>query len=500
MNEPKKYSRRVTRLAVLAGCNLLFTAVLATAALLYGWTNVARSLPALHGWHLNAPTSEFREADARKGYSLDDYLAQESQVFEELASLVSGAWAKESVGKFCRFSAASVCNPAKLLDRNWNRSFVLESAHPVGGALLIHGLSDSPYSLRALGERLHAEGYTVVGLRVPGHGTCPRALADARWQDWTAAVRVAVAGLRARLPQGSPLVLAGYSNGGALSVDYAISAAEDGALPRPDAVVLFSPMIGITPLAELTRLYRPVAWISGVEKAQWSQVSAEVDPFKYSSWPMNASVQAWKMTRRVEERLASLGKAGRMKALPPILAFQSAVDSTVVAPKLITALFERLQPGTGELVLFDVNRAAALENLLNLSFEDKVFPALKDGGLRFKLTLVTNVGADAPEVLARTRDGASFTETPLHLAWPKGVFSLSHLAVPISPGDPVLGAGEGTANTVPQLGTLSFRGEQGALLISDSLLVRMRYNPFYPFLEDHTMQWLKATLNARRPE
>ena len=55
---------------------------------------------------------------------------------------------------------------------------MLEPAAPVGGALLIHGLSDAPYSLRAVAERLHAEGFTVIGLRVPGHGTSPKNLED----------------------------------------------------------------------------------------------------------------------------------------------------------------------------------------------------------------------------------------------------------------------------------------------------------------------------------
>jgi hypothetical protein len=56
------------------------------------------------------------------------------------------------------------------------RSFLFEAESPRLSALLIHGMSDSPYSVRSLAERLHASGASVVGLRVPGHGTAPSGL------------------------------------------------------------------------------------------------------------------------------------------------------------------------------------------------------------------------------------------------------------------------------------------------------------------------------------
>ena len=46
-----------------------------------------------------------------------------------------------------------------------------------GGALLLHGLTDSPYSLRHVAELLAQQGYYALGLRLPGHGTFPAAIA-----------------------------------------------------------------------------------------------------------------------------------------------------------------------------------------------------------------------------------------------------------------------------------------------------------------------------------
>ena len=69
---------------------------------------------------------------------------------------------------------------------NWNRSFELTVPTPRIGVVLVHGMSDSPYSLRALGQRLHRGGARVLGLRVPGHGTTPVGLVDVEWEDMAA--------------------------------------------------------------------------------------------------------------------------------------------------------------------------------------------------------------------------------------------------------------------------------------------------------------------------
>ena len=64
---------------------------------------------------------------------------------------------------------------------------------------------------------------------------------------------------------------------------------------------------------------------------------------------MNANMQAWLVTQSVERQLSKLHKSGRMKEMPPILAMQSVVDSTIIVPKLITTLFDRLQSASSEL-------------------------------------------------------------------------------------------------------------------------------------------------------
>ena len=176
--------------------NLAFTVVLTIIAVLIVWVRLAGAQSDLQGWHLQFPQSEFYAADADANYTLENYLEQEQRVFGELEVLIAGPWAKQIVGAYSRFRADSVSNPETIVDRNWNRTYILKAPKPIGGVLLLHGLGDSPYSLRALGQRLHAEGYTVIWLRIPGHGTCPAALANVSSKDWIAAVKVAMRSLR----------------------------------------------------------------------------------------------------------------------------------------------------------------------------------------------------------------------------------------------------------------------------------------------------------------
>jgi alpha-beta hydrolase superfamily lysophospholipase len=483
----------VLRLALLGLANLMFTALLAAVLALFSWARMARTLPDLQGWHIEKPESEFRASDVSDGYTLDDYRDQEDCVFSELEAYITRSWSQQSPGDYSRFNPQSVCNPETIMDRNWNCTHVSEAANPIGGVLLLHGLSDSPYSLRAIGQRLGAEGYTVVWLRVPGHGTNPRALAEVSWQDWAAAVKIAMQGLRDRVPSGKPLVLTGYSNGGALSLHYALAAIQDSSLPAADAIVLFSPMIGINPLAKITRLYHMVGLVSRNEKAKWSNIFAEIDPFKYSSWPMNANVQAWALTKNVERQLADLEKSGRMNELPPVLAMQSVVDSTVLVPKLITVLFDRLTSEANELFLFDVNRTDSLSNLLNLSFERTVLPKLQRTDRPFRLTVLGNAKQNSGELSLRVRDHGQWTEQGVNVSWPAGVVSLSHVAVPIPASDPVYGDGSDGLS----LGNISMRAEPNALMIPSSLFVRCRSNPFYEFMEDRVIVWLSQNLTAR---
>ena len=66
----------------------------------------------------------------------------------------------------------------------YNRSYRLTPTPPRGAALLMHGLTDSPYSMKALAESLYARGFDVTVLRLPGHGTLPSMMLEMSHRDW----------------------------------------------------------------------------------------------------------------------------------------------------------------------------------------------------------------------------------------------------------------------------------------------------------------------------
>lgn len=485
-----KLSKKLLRRLILAGVlSLLVVIALVVLAVFYGWSQFARSLPELDPWHVDFPASEFTADNEGEDYGFDDYLAREEKVFAELDAFITESWKGAAAGEFCRFNPESICHPNHHGSRNWNRSMVREVPRPEGGVLMIHGLSDSPYAFRGLSERLHREGYTVMLLRVPGHGTCPGALAQVEWEDWTAAVRVAARDLRKRLPEGAPMIVTGFSNGGALTVNYAVESIEDEELPVPDALVLISPMIGITPLAEITRYHDWIAGVSGDERAHWSAVNAPIDPFKYTSWPMNASVQAFRMTKRVEAGLARLAKEGRMGEFPPVLTNVSAIDATVKMSDIVNGLYGRLTERGSELVIFDVNRAAWTENLIKDDYEKALSPIFEGAERPYDVTVLSNRKTGMPPLQEFRFEGAGMTEWDSGLVWPRGLFSLAHAALPFPGDDPLYGPNPDGELPLP-LGDLTLRGESGVLRISDGQMLRLRHNPFYDYMEDRIAGWL----------
>src|SRR5262249_20183544 len=206
--------------------------------------NARSRVPDLKPWHRLVPAAEVHARDVGPDFTLDQYLVREQRVFDEVRREIEDRLTPEERLSVNRYDRGGKGDPARM-SRDWNRTFEMPAAAPAPCAVLLtHGLTDSPYSMRALAERLHADGCYVLALRMPGHGAVPGGLTDASWPDWSAVVRMGVRHLRARVGRDVPLTLVGYSNGGALAVKYALDAIEDPTLPRADRLVLISPMIG----------------------------------------------------------------------------------------------------------------------------------------------------------------------------------------------------------------------------------------------------------------
>jgi alpha-beta hydrolase superfamily lysophospholipase len=465
-------------LAFLLGCAVL--GLVAALAAIYSWR--LDNLPALTTWHTVHLDAEFRAADRNKIRTLADYRALEDRLFGQLKTEIYDRVGAEDQRRFNRYASGSLADP--LARRvNWNRTFELPVTNLRGAVLMMHGLSDSPYAMRALAERMHARGYQVVGLRLPGHGTAPSGLVHSGWEDWAAAVRLAARDLAQRVGPGKKLYLAGYSTGAALAVEYALARLQGEPLPAVEGLILMSPAIGVSPAAALAVWQGRLATLLGIPDLAWTDVSPEYDPYKYSSFPVNAADQIHAGTQLIRKRIAELGQSGAVAGMPRILAFQSIADDTVSTPAVIDTLFARLASEGHELVLFDINRHAEAAALYLPGAPAVRENLLQGPALPFELTILTNADAESANIVAVRRKAGSgeIAIEQTALKWPAGVFSLSHVALPISPLDPVYGAKVRKQENLVYLGTLGLLGERGLLAVSPANLIRLRYNPFFDY-------------------
>ena len=290
-------------------------AALLAFALLLAWAFESRRMPALQIWHTALLESEFTARDATPQSTLQDDLAREVRLFGKLRKEVYQRVESTDALIYNRYRAGGPQDPA-WPQQNWNRTFEFVPQQIKGGALLLHGLTDSPYSLRGIGEILYAKGFYVVGLRLPGHGTHPGALTQVRWEDWVAASRIGARHVRERIGAERPFILAGYCNGGALAVKFAIDALVDPDLPVPNRLLLFSPEIGIAPVARIANSHKLLSFMSFFAQFKWLSIEPEYDPFKYNSFPKNAAQEAWEVTAEIHRQIEEVRDAGRFAKFP----------------------------------------------------------------------------------------------------------------------------------------------------------------------------------------
>jgi alpha-beta hydrolase superfamily lysophospholipase len=450
----------------------------------------------LRPWHEARLEGEFRASAPQRAGTLAQYRSREDALFAQVDALRARHFDAARDGGPSRYNPRGSPFAARL-DRDWNRSYELPAPNPKAVALLLHGLSDSPYSLRSIAMALQANGVSAYGLRLPGHGTLPGELDRADWPDWHAAVEMALADLRALHPD-LPVYVVGYSTGAALAVKAAVDAVTTGReseLPRK--IFLLSPALGVTPFARLANVQRIVTSLGIGQKSRWGNVDLEIDPYKYQSFAKNGGAQVALLVADLDTALARLRDTGRAAALPRILSFQSVVDETVNTVDLIDRLYAVIDNPASELVLFDVNRAEGIEPFLTFSPQAVIDAFRRQPRRNWRLTVVTNAGPDTREVAEQSlRAGASTPETrPLPYRWPEDVFSLSHVALPFPPDDPVYGdRATGPNGPLLTLGTLQMRGEKNVLSIPAAEQLRLRSNPFHAYVVERILSAIAADL------
>ncbi|MDP4128172.1 MAG: alpha/beta fold hydrolase [Bacillota bacterium] len=192
------------------------------------------------------------------------------------------------------------------------------------GCLLIHGFSGSPSEMRLLGERLSELGWTVLGIRLSGHGTTPEQMAKTRWEDWAKDAEAGVEELRKSC---DTVVAIGLSMGGLLALHLATLGLPDG------IIVMNAPMILADRRSPYVRLIKP---FTTFVKPKVSDTKAE--RFSYERIPVDALISLNSAIRQVHRKL--------VKISCPVLLMQSTKDLTVdpVSVQIILKEIRHVKP------------------------------------------------------------------------------------------------------------------------------------------------------------
>jgi len=90
------------------------------------------------------------------------YLAQENEIMASVRAEVTEKLAPDERVPINRYSMRVPFYPARFA-HDWNRSYVRDpDGQPVGVTVLIHGLTDSPYSLRHVAQYYRDRGFVAI--------------------------------------------------------------------------------------------------------------------------------------------------------------------------------------------------------------------------------------------------------------------------------------------------------------------------------------------------
>lgn len=197
-----------------------------------------------------------------------------------------------------------------------NAPRVLQGAEPFRfdagprGALLLHGFTGAPASMRPFGEWLATQGVSSVGPRLPGHGTTWEDLETATWRQWEREALTALDDLKSRCDR---VIVVGLSMGGALALHVAATNQD-----RLQGVVAINPLVRRPDLvlAPVVRLVMRTA------KGVGNDIKKPgADEIVYSRVPLRAVNEMGKLLRTTDRELPSLTL--------PLLVFNATEDHTV---------------------------------------------------------------------------------------------------------------------------------------------------------------------------
>lgn len=181
------------------------------------------------------------------------------------------------------------------------------------GALLIHGFTGSPHSMRALGEYLAARDVAVKAPLLPGHGTRWEDLNTASVEDWVTTVEDAFHEMAAECDE---VFIVALSFGAALGLDLAAR--------YPDRIAGIVTLAGLVQTKDPRRFFAPVIkrLVKSLPGVSNDIAAPDVDEIAYDRLPTAGAHQMLRMIKRARVGLGAV--------TAPILIMHGRNDKTVL--------------------------------------------------------------------------------------------------------------------------------------------------------------------------
>lgn len=294
------------------------------------------------------------------------------------------------------------------------------------GVLLIHGLSDSPFLMKDLGDalaRLPGKCLLVRSILLPGHGTIPGDLVRPTAAAWKAAVRY---GTDSFAGQVGRVHLVGFSAGAALALDLVLNGTPT--TPPVASLILLSPSIGLTNRFPLHRIPYGFELFQAIMTAaagfgpegHWLRIDEDQDFAKAESFPVMAPRPLMEVMTEVETSLRPL-------TLPVLMAF-AAEDVTVDSLASLDFFHARVGNPDSRVLLYVAPATLAAQPDLYAARERR----------DHRIVCLHGLGAD--DVGCALPPGRAPTPCPFGDEAGRCVTALSHIGIPVSPANPHYGA------------------------------------------------------------
>jgi len=221
---------------------------------------------------------------------------------------------------------------------------------------MIHGFTSTPTDIRPLSKHLHAKGFSVRELLLPGHGTSFEDMARYGWQDWLDAAQRELAELKTL---GKNIWVVGFSMGGTIAALAASGETVQG---------LVSIAAPIWPRPKRTRY----AWL-----LQYFQKYAQMgkrQEYRFPSWRYEQVA-----VKNIADlmHLIRLSKSALAKVTIPALVVQGSADRTI-EPRSAEYIFKQLGsqdkelfivPDGSHMLLLESESEAVCNRIANFIFD-----------------------------------------------------------------------------------------------------------------------------------